>query len=201
MSQAAVASPRWPRNAEIDCPYGRVIQMEQISARVFLNRSGHLQHALRADAGFPDLCRSWAMGLGVEADCLWLRLDVADGVPMYILDRNPSLLQRMMTAPHRLDPDALEPAKEGVPVEVVLGGGSKTGNGATRMLLSPLRPYRPNDRTTMDSSNGDCGMRATRRGDHCVTGWSSQANFPGAGGPGPTRTVDLRFRRQKNALF
>jgi hypothetical protein len=40
-----------------------------------------------------------------------VRFAVAEGLPVYILDLNQQLLDRTISAPHTLDPDALEKSK------------------------------------------------------------------------------------------
>jgi hypothetical protein len=69
-----------------------------------------------------------------------VRAVVAQGLPVYILDLNEPLLDKMMTAPHTLDPDALagsqEPPK---PDWRIVSGKEMIGNGQNRMELYPLR--------------------------------------------------------------
>jgi hypothetical protein len=67
-----------------------------------------------------------------------VRVDVAQGLPVYILDLNAPLLDRMVRAPHAMDPDALERAKK-APVWKIVAGKTEIGTGANRMVLYPLR--------------------------------------------------------------
>jgi hypothetical protein len=67
-----------------------------------------------------------------------LRFDVAQGLPVYILDLNETLLERMLTAPHKIDPDTLETAKR-APQWKIVAGRTEVGTGANRMVLFPLR--------------------------------------------------------------
>jgi hypothetical protein len=69
-----------------------------------------------------------------------VRQVVAMGLPVYILDLNRPLLDRMMSAPHTLEPDALEKSpnlKE--PRWKVVANKQELGSGANRMELYPLR--------------------------------------------------------------
>jgi hypothetical protein len=67
-----------------------------------------------------------------------VRYDVAQGVPIYILDLNKPLLERMVRAPHTLDPDALAGSSR-QPRWNLVTGPTQLGTGANRMLLIPLR--------------------------------------------------------------
>jgi hypothetical protein len=69
-----------------------------------------------------------------------VRQAVALGLPVYILDLNRALLDRMMSAPHTLEPDALQKsnnAKE--PHWKIVAKKQEIGSGANRMELYPLR--------------------------------------------------------------
>ncbi len=69
-----------------------------------------------------------------------LRQVVAQGFPVYILDLNRPLLDKMMAAPHTLEPDALQKSAKAVdPRWKVVSGKLELGNGANRMELYPLR--------------------------------------------------------------
>lgn len=67
-----------------------------------------------------------------------VRASVAQGLPLYILDLNQPLLDKMMAAPHTLDPDALakNPQK---PNWKVVAGKVAIGTGQNRVELYPLR--------------------------------------------------------------
>ena len=67
-----------------------------------------------------------------------IRFDVAQGIPVYILDLNQPLLERMLAAPHTISPDALarSPRK---PDWRIVAGKTVVGSGANRMELYPLR--------------------------------------------------------------
>jgi hypothetical protein len=68
-----------------------------------------------------------------------VRVAVADGLPIYILDLNQPLLDRMVSAPHTLDPDALENAKRNKPLWRIVAKREIVGTGDNRMELYPLR--------------------------------------------------------------
>jgi hypothetical protein len=67
-----------------------------------------------------------------------VRQCVALGLPVYILDLNRPLLDRMMNAPHTLNPDALarSPRK---PDWKLVSGKVELGRGSNRIELYPLR--------------------------------------------------------------
>src|SRR5580698_469647 len=96
-----------------------------------------------------------------------VRAAVADGLPIYILDLNQPLLDRMMAAPHTIDPDALQMVKDGnganaaststpsgaagasgepvssaasgTPSWKIVAGKIEIGSDANRLELYPLR--------------------------------------------------------------
>jgi hypothetical protein len=69
-----------------------------------------------------------------------VRYAVAQGLPVYILDLNRPLLDKMMSAPHTLDPDALEKTKNTTHARWrIVAGKEVIGNGENRMELYPLR--------------------------------------------------------------
>jgi len=69
-----------------------------------------------------------------------VRQAVALGIPVYILDLNRPLLERMMSAPHTIDPDALEKAaRRESPHWNIVAKKVEVGSGANRMELYPLR--------------------------------------------------------------
>jgi hypothetical protein len=69
-----------------------------------------------------------------------VRAAVAQGLPVYILDLNQPLLDKMMNAPHRLDPDALESTKNAkTPPWKIVSKKEEIGSGENRMELYPLR--------------------------------------------------------------
>jgi glyoxylase-like metal-dependent hydrolase (beta-lactamase superfamily II) len=69
-----------------------------------------------------------------------VRAAVAQGLPLYILDLNEPLLDKMMSAPHTLDPDALENSKGSkTPIWKVVSGKEDIGSGENRVELYPLR--------------------------------------------------------------
>jgi hypothetical protein len=69
-----------------------------------------------------------------------VRVAVAERLPVYILDLNRPLLDKMVSAPHTLDPDALENAEKRVkPLWTIVSGKKEVGSGANRMELYPLR--------------------------------------------------------------
>jgi hypothetical protein len=67
-----------------------------------------------------------------------IRFDVAQGLPVTILDLNQPLLDRMVDAPHTLDPDA-ETAAHRKPRWTLVSGKTEIGAGPNRIILYPLR--------------------------------------------------------------
>jgi hypothetical protein len=67
-----------------------------------------------------------------------VRQVVAEGVPVYVLDLNRPLLDRMVDAPHRLQPDALQQHPT-TPHWITVGDHVEVGQGANRVALYPLR--------------------------------------------------------------
>jgi len=67
-----------------------------------------------------------------------VRQAVALGLPVYVLDLNQPLLDRMIAAPHTIHPDALaqNPKK---PEWKIVGGKVVVGSGDNRVELYPLR--------------------------------------------------------------
>jgi hypothetical protein len=69
-----------------------------------------------------------------------VRFAVAQGLTIYILDLNRPLLDKMVAAPHTLDPDALADSKaEKDPHWKIVSAKEEIGSGANRMQLYPLR--------------------------------------------------------------
>jgi hypothetical protein len=69
-----------------------------------------------------------------------VRLASAQGLPVYILDLNRPLLDKIISAPHTLDPDALERSKHSKrPRWIIVSGKQQVGTGENRMELYPLR--------------------------------------------------------------
>jgi hypothetical protein len=69
-----------------------------------------------------------------------VRAAVAQGLPVYVLDLNRPLLDRMMSAPHTLDPDALQNSKTGRhPHWEIVANRLEVGSGLNRLVLYPLR--------------------------------------------------------------
>jgi hypothetical protein len=67
-----------------------------------------------------------------------VRFDVSQGMPVYILDLNQPLLDRMIAAPHHIHPDALETSPR-KPDWKIVSGKVELGSGPNRMELYPLR--------------------------------------------------------------
>ena len=112
---------------------GVVILETPISAR-FTN--GILAEAKRRYPGIPikavlSTSDSWPHVGGI-------RYDVAEEIPVYILDLNQPLLDRMVRAPHTIDPDPLAQSKKR-PLWKPVTGTTQVGTGVNRMLLIPLR--------------------------------------------------------------
>jgi hypothetical protein len=69
-----------------------------------------------------------------------VRLAVAQGLPVYILDLNQPLLDKMINAPHALDPDALANSKNSKdPHWKIVSEKEEIGSGENRLELYPLR--------------------------------------------------------------
>jgi hypothetical protein len=67
-----------------------------------------------------------------------IRFDVAGGKPVYILDLNQPLLDRIVAAPHTIAPDALQSSPKHPDWQIV-SGKTEVGSGPNRMELYPLR--------------------------------------------------------------
>jgi hypothetical protein len=67
-----------------------------------------------------------------------VRQVVAEGVPVYALDLNQPLLDRLVSAPHRLQPDDLQTHPK-APQWITVGSRMELGQGANRVVLYPLR--------------------------------------------------------------
>ena len=67
-----------------------------------------------------------------------VREAVAEGIPVYALDLNRPLLDRLIAAPHSQAPDALQRSPK-TPQWQTVEGKFTLGSGATRMELYPLR--------------------------------------------------------------
>jgi hypothetical protein len=68
-----------------------------------------------------------------------VRQAVALGLPVYILDLNQPLLDKMMAAPHTIEPDALQRSPNPKPHWKLVAKKEEVGSGANRMELYPLR--------------------------------------------------------------
>jgi hypothetical protein len=68
-----------------------------------------------------------------------VRQAVALGLPVYILDLNQPLLDKMMAAPHGIEPDALQRSPNPKPHWKLVAKKEEVGSGANRMELYPLR--------------------------------------------------------------
>jgi hypothetical protein len=114
-------------------PDGVVILEAPISG---LYTQGVIEEARRRYPGMPvkavlSTSDSWPHTGGV-------RHAVAQGLPVYLLDLNRPLLDRMIAAPHTIDSDALEYAKNS-PQWRIVSERVSVGGGANRMELYPLR--------------------------------------------------------------
>jgi hypothetical protein len=67
-----------------------------------------------------------------------VRQAVAEGVPVYVLDLNRPLLDRLVSASHRLQPDALQEHPR-PPHWITVADHVEVGQGANRVVLYPLR--------------------------------------------------------------
>jgi hypothetical protein len=103
-----------------------------------LYTEGVLKEARRRFPGLPinavlSTSDSWPHTGGV-------RQAVALGLPVYILDLNQPLLDRMLSAPHTLEPDALQKSKKlKTPRWKIVARKLEIGSGANRAELYPLR--------------------------------------------------------------
>jgi hypothetical protein len=68
-----------------------------------------------------------------------VRYAVAQGLPVYILDLNRPLLDKMIAAPHTLNPDALANATNATPRWKMVSHKEEVGAGENRLELYPLR--------------------------------------------------------------
>ncbi len=127
---------QWAWNSTIvKQPDGIVILEAPISA---LYTQGVIAEARKRYPGTPvkavlSTSDSWPHTGGV-------RSVVAEGIPVYILDLNRPLLDKMIGAPHTLDPDALEKMQHAKsPNWKIVSGREEIGAGENRMELYPLR--------------------------------------------------------------
>ena len=67
-----------------------------------------------------------------------IRFDVAQELPVYILDLNQPLLDRMIKAEHTLQPDALQISRK-APRWKIVSSRTEIGTGENRLILFPLR--------------------------------------------------------------
>jgi hypothetical protein len=67
-----------------------------------------------------------------------IRYAVAQGLPIYILDLNKPLLDRLITAEHSIKPDPLQASKK-PPDWKIVAGKVEIGSGPNRMELFPMR--------------------------------------------------------------
>jgi hypothetical protein len=67
-----------------------------------------------------------------------VRQAVAEGVPVYVLDLNKPLLDRLVNAPHSLHPDDLQSHPK-APHWKMVDGHLELGEGSNRVVLYPLR--------------------------------------------------------------
>jgi hypothetical protein len=116
-------------------PDGIVILEAPISG---LYTEGVLKEARKRHPGMPvssvlSTSDSWPHTGGV-------RLAVALGLPVYVLDLNLPLLDRMMNAPHTIEPDALQKSTNSkTPHWKIVAKKQQIGGGANRIELYPLR--------------------------------------------------------------
>ena len=116
-------------------PDGLVILEAPISGRYV---QGVFKEARKRHPGLPitavlSTSDSWPHTGGV-------RQAVALGLPVYILDLNRPLLDKMMSAPHTLEPDALQNSKAvKTPPWKIVAKKQELGSGPNRMELYPLR--------------------------------------------------------------
>jgi hypothetical protein len=91
------------------------------------------RHPSRAISAILSTSDSWPHTGGI-------RQAVALGVPVYVLDLNKPLLDRMVSAPHTIEPDALQKSKDPAkPHWKIVSDKQEIGSGANRMELYPLR--------------------------------------------------------------
>jgi hypothetical protein len=115
-------------------PDGMVILEAPISARY---TQGVMREARRRHPGAPinavlSTSDSWPHTGGV-------RQAVALGLTVYVLDLNRPLLDRMISAPHTIEPDALEKSGLNKPRWKIVAKKEEIGSGDNRMELFPVR--------------------------------------------------------------
>jgi len=91
-------------------------------------RTAHPAAHLKAVLSTSD---SWPHVAGV-------REAVADGLPVYVLDLNQPLLERMVAAPHSQQPDRLQSSPRQARW-IIVSGRTQIGAGANRLVLYPLQ--------------------------------------------------------------
>ena len=123
-----------PWNATIVKQDDGVVILESPLSGFYTN--GVIEQARRLYPNSPVKCvlstsDSWPHVAGI-------RQAVALGLPVYILDLNQPLLDRMIAAPHTIHPDAL--AKSPKPAQwQIVSGKVVVGSGDNRMELYPVR--------------------------------------------------------------
>jgi hypothetical protein len=95
-------------------------------------REAHRRYPGRPISAVLSTSDSWPHTGGV-------RLAVAQRLPVYILDLNQPLLDRMMSAPHTIEPDTLQKSTDSKARWKLVAGKVEFGSGANRMELYPLR--------------------------------------------------------------
>jgi hypothetical protein len=119
----------------VEEPDGIVILEAPISG---LYTQGVIDEARKRYPGLPikavlSTSDSWPHTGGVRAA-------VAAGLPVYILDLNQPLLDKMVSAPRAIDPDALAKLNRHVrPQWKIVSRREEVGSGANRMELYPIR--------------------------------------------------------------
>jgi hypothetical protein len=68
-----------------------------------------------------------------------VRLAVAKQLPVYILDLNQPLLDKIVRAPHSIHPDSLQRSAAKIPHWKLVAGKLEVGSGSNRMDLYPIR--------------------------------------------------------------
>jgi hypothetical protein len=63
----------------------------------------------------------------------------ARGIPIYALDLNKPILERLISAPHRSKPDALERARKMKPRFQIVSAKTEVGSEPNRLELYPIR--------------------------------------------------------------
>ena len=104
-----------------------------------------------------------------------VRAAVAQGLPVYILDLNQPLLDRMMAAPHTIDPDSLQMVKDGKGANAA---STSTASGTAGVSGAPVSSTAPGTANwTIVSGKIEIGRDANRMELYPLRGASTERQY------------------------